>query len=255
MPNTRSMTPTSMDLTEPPASFTVTGSGFANLGFGLPVVNFTRGGTLLAQARATALTGSTTLTVPFPTNATSLVGPLPGLSAGAVTVQVYNQTGPNAYLLVGSIPLTVEDHRPCPLCVTGITPNSIDLASPPATFSIAGQGFESNGFGLPVGTFIHAGHFLAQAGATALTSSTSLTVPLPTNAPSLVGPLPGLSAGPVSVQVYNQTGPNTYPLVRSIPLTVLHHRPPPPVPGITPNPIDLASPPEPFSIAGQRFES
>src|SRR5207244_11466596 len=69
---------------------------FRSIGFGLPVVNFTRGAMLLAQARATALTGSTTLTVPFPTNATSLVGPLPGLSAGAVTVQVYNQTGPRS---------------------------------------------------------------------------------------------------------------------------------------------------------------
>jgi hypothetical protein len=34
-----------------------------NLGFGLPVVNFMRNGTLIAQARATGLTG-TTLTVP-----------------------------------------------------------------------------------------------------------------------------------------------------------------------------------------------
>src|SRR2546428_4772761 len=53
----------------------------------------------------------------------------------------------------------------------------------------------------------------------------------------------------------NQTGPNTYSLVGSIPLTVADNRPPPAVTGITPNPIDLANPPEPFSIAGQHFKS
>ena len=36
------------------------------LGFGLPVVNFIRNGTCIAQARATS-GNSTTLTVPFPT--------------------------------------------------------------------------------------------------------------------------------------------------------------------------------------------
>ena len=171
----------------------------------------------------TALTSSTSLTVPFPTNATSLVGPLPGLSAGPVSVQVYNQTGPNTYSLVGSIPLTVADNRPPP-AVTGITPNPIDLANPPEPFSIAGQRFESIGFGLPVVNFTRGGTLLAQARATALTGSTSLTVSFPTNATSLVGPLPGLSAGPVSVQVYNQTGPNTYLLVGSVPLTVTDSR-------------------------------
>ena len=47
---------------------------------------------LLGQARATGLTGGTTLTVPFPTDQTSLSGPLPGLRVGAVRVEVYNQT-------------------------------------------------------------------------------------------------------------------------------------------------------------------
>src|SRR2546422_4617424 len=113
MPNTRSMTPTSMDLTEPPASFTVTGNGFADLGFGLPVANFVRGGTLLAQARATALTGSTTLTMPFPTAATQLPNTpsLPGLSAGPVEVQVYLQTGAGGFSLLVSVALTAEERR------------------------------------------------------------------------------------------------------------------------------------------------
>src|SRR2546426_6085685 len=82
-----------MALAPPPASFTITGNGFANLGFGLPMVNFMRGTTLLAQARATALTGSTTLTVPFPTPATSITPNLPGLLAGPVEAQVWQQTG------------------------------------------------------------------------------------------------------------------------------------------------------------------
>jgi hypothetical protein len=67
---------------------------------------------VLGQARATALTGSTTLTVPFPTNATSLVGPLPGLTAGGVEVQVYNQTGSARYTLVETAALAVKDSRP-----------------------------------------------------------------------------------------------------------------------------------------------
>ncbi len=107
------ITPSSMDLATPPASFTITGNGFANLGFGLPMVNFMRGTTLLAQARATALTGSTTLTVPFPTPATSITPNLPGLSAGPVEAQVWQQTGSApTFSLIGSAALTVTDTRP-----------------------------------------------------------------------------------------------------------------------------------------------
>ena len=109
-PGVNSITPNPIDLASPPASFTITGSGFANLGFGLSVANFTRNGIVLAQARATS-GNSTILTVPFPTNATSIGGPRPGLSAGAVTVQVYNQTGSNSWSLVGSTSLTVNDTR------------------------------------------------------------------------------------------------------------------------------------------------
>src|SRR5947208_2863155 len=175
---------------------------------------------LLAQARATALTGSTSLTVPFPTNATSLSGPLPGLSAGAVTVQVYNQTGENTYLLVGGVPLTVTDSDRKSVVEGESAHRSGHLASAPASFSIGGQGLASGGFGLPVVNFTRGGMLLAQARATARTDSTTLTLPFPTNATSLSGPLPGLSAGAVTVQVYNQTGENTYLLVGGVPLTV-----------------------------------
>src|SRR5262249_2754044 len=105
-----SITPNPIDLASPPASFTVTGGGFANSGFGLPVVNFVRNGLAIAQARATSGNG-TTLTVPYPTNATSIGGPRPGLSAGSVTVEVYNQTGSNSFSPVGTTPLTVNDTR------------------------------------------------------------------------------------------------------------------------------------------------
>src|SRR3989442_7288965 len=99
------------------------------------VANFVRGGALLAQARATALTGSTTLTVPFPTAATQLPNTpsLPGLSAGPVGGQIYLQTGPAHFSLLLSVTLTVADTRPLP-------PSSIHLAAPPATFTLPGNG-------------------------------------------------------------------------------------------------------------------
>src|SRR5207249_886141 len=125
------ITPSSIDLATPPAAFSVAAQRFANAGFGLPAVNFTRGGVVLAQARATALTGGTALTVPFPTDATSLGGPHSGLSAGAVDVQVSNQSAPSLHDAVPISPLTVTDTRPCTRCVTGITASSIDLATPP----------------------------------------------------------------------------------------------------------------------------
>ncbi len=197
-----SITPNPIDLASPPATFTIAGNGFANLGFGLPVVNFARNGLAIAQARATSTTG-TTLTVPFPTNATSIGGPRPGLSAGPVTVEVYNQSGSSSFSLIGTTPLTVNDTRAAP-SVSSITPNPIDLASPPATFTINGGGFTNQGFGLPVVNFARNGLAIAQARATS-TTGTTLTVPFPTNATSIGGPRPGLSAGPVTVEVYNQT--------------------------------------------------
>jgi hypothetical protein len=104
-----SITPSTVDLISPPPNFVVTGTGFINLGFGLPVANFYRNGALIAQARASAGT-STSLTVPFPTTQ-GLFGPLPGLSVGDATVQIYNQTGSSTWSLAGSIPLTVNDTR------------------------------------------------------------------------------------------------------------------------------------------------
>ena len=66
-----------------------------------------RGGALLAQARGTAATAAT-LTVPFPTAATSLTPNLPGLSPGTVDVQVWVQTAPGSYRFLGRATLTVQ---------------------------------------------------------------------------------------------------------------------------------------------------
>jgi hypothetical protein len=218
-PGVSAITPSSIDLVSPPATFAITGGGFENRGFGLPVINFMRGGTLLAQARATAVAGGTTLTVPFPTSATSLTPNLPGLSAGTVQVQVWAQTGSGSYSLLGSVTLTVADTRSTP-GVTAITPSTIELATPPATFSITGGGFENRGFGLPVINFMRGGTLLAQARATAVTGGTTLILPFPTSATSLTPNLPGLSPGTVQVQVWAATGSGSYSLLGSVTLTV-----------------------------------
>src|SRR5207245_412699 len=77
----------------------------------------------------------------------------PGLSAGAVTVQVYNQTGPGpSYQLSCRIPLTVPQSRPCPLCLPPLAPTPIDRAPPPGSFSIAGEGVSNARSGLRVPT-------------------------------------------------------------------------------------------------------
>ena len=143
-PSVSSIAANPIDLATPLTSFTITGGGFVNAGFGLSVVNFTRSGQVLAQARASSGTG-TTLNIPFPGTTNIFGGALPGLSAGLVTVQVYNQTGPNSWSLTGSTSLTVNDTRSVP-SVTSITPNPIDLASPPAALTIAGGGFVNAGF-------------------------------------------------------------------------------------------------------------
>src|SRR5882724_8909961 len=243
--------PNTVDLASPPATFTITGNGFTNLGFGLPVVNFMRGSTLIAQARATALTGSTTLTVPYPTQATAITPNMPGLSAGAVQAQVWQQTGSApTFSLIGSATLTVTDTRG----VSGITPSPIDLASPPAAFTITGKGFANLGFGLPVVNFMRGSTLIAQARATALSGSTTLTVPFPTQATAITPNMPGLSAGTVQAQVWQQTGSApTFSLIGSATLTVTDARPAPGVSGISPSPIDLASPPAAFTITGNGF--
>src|SRR2546427_1000584 len=133
-----------------------------------------RGTTLLAQARATALTSGTTLTVPFPRPATAMTPNLPGRSAGRVQAQVWQQTGSApTFSLIGSAALTVTDTRPVP-GVSGFHPSSRVLASPPASFTITGNGFANLGFGLPMVNFMRGTTLLAQARATALTGSTTL---------------------------------------------------------------------------------
>src|SRR5215831_12590672 len=252
VPGVSGISPNPVDLALPPASFTITGNGFANLGFGLPAVNFMRNGARLAAVRATSVT-NTTLVVPFPTTQ-GLWGAQPGLSAGPVTVDVYNQTGSGTsdWGLVGSTSLTVNDTRPVP-GVSGISPNPVDLALPPASFTITGNGFANLGFGLPAVNFMRNGARLAAVRATSVTNTT-LVVPFPTTQ-GLWGAQPGLSAGPVTVDVYNQTGSGTsdWGLVGSTSLTVNDTRPVPGVSGISPNPVDLALPPASFTITGNGF--
>src|SRR5207245_2317626 len=244
--------PSTIDLASPPATFTISGNGFANLGFGLPVVNFVRGGTLIAQARATALTGNTTLTVPFPTQATAITPNMPGLSAGTVQAQVWQQTG-NAptFSLIGSATLTVTDTRPVP-GVSGISPNPIDLADPPATFTITGVGFANLGFGLPVVNFVRGSVLIAQARATALAGNTTLTVPYPTQATAITPSMPGLSAGALQAQVWQQTGSApTISLTGAARLGVTDRRG---VSGITPSTIDLQTPQDNFNSTGKALD-
>ncbi|MGH7827641.1 MAG: S8 family peptidase [Candidatus Binatia bacterium] len=226
-PGVSAITPNPIDLALPLASFTITGGGFADLGFGLPAANFYAGTTFIAQARATSMNSNgTSIAVPFPTNATSLSGPLPGLRAGTITVKVYNQhtnTGSPQWTLLGSTTLTVNDTRPAP-GVDSITPNPIDLASPPASFTITGGGFADLGFGPPAANFYAGTTFIAQARATSMNSNgTSIAVPFPTDATSLSGPLPGLRSGTITLKVYNQhrnTGSPQWTLLGSTTLTV-----------------------------------
>jgi hypothetical protein len=244
-----SVTPNSVDLASPPATFSISGEGFRDLGFGLPWVNFTRAGQLIAQTRATALTGTVSLTVPFPTQATSS-NVVPGLSAGSVTVTVYNQTGPESFSAIGNTSLTVSNSAPTPV-VNAITPSAVNLATAPPTFTVTGAGFRNAGFGLPWVNFMRGAQLIAQARATALTGTVSLTVPFPTQAtsPNLV---PGLSAGPVSVIVYNQTGQGSYSAIGSTPLTVTDGTA---VSAITPSAVNLAAAPATFTVTGAGFRN
>src|SRR3989475_283253 len=205
VPGVSGISPNPIDLADPPATFTITGVGFANLGFGLPVVNFVRGGTLIAQARATALAGNTTLTVPFPTQATAITPNMPGLSAGTVQAQVWQQTGSApTFSLIGSAPLTVTDTRPLP-GVNGISPNPLDLPHPPVPFTIAAAGFANLGFGLPVVNFLFNDTATAETYTLALPGALPISVPFPTQATAITPNVPGLSAGTVQAQVWQQT--------------------------------------------------
>ena len=64
-------------------AFTLTGNGFANLGFALPAVNFNLNGVRLASVRATSMTGAK-VALSIPTTS-GLWGAQPGLSAGIVS--------------------------------------------------------------------------------------------------------------------------------------------------------------------------
>src|SRR2546422_1000364 len=102
------------------------------------------------------------MTVPFPTPATSITPNLPGLLAGPVEAQVWQQTGSApTFSLIGSATLAVTDTRPVP-GVSVITPSSMDLATPPASFTITGNGFANLGFGLPMVNFMRGTTLLAQ---------------------------------------------------------------------------------------------
>jgi hypothetical protein len=159
------------------------------------------------------------LTVPYPTQATAITPNMPGLSPGAVTAQVWQQTESSSFRFAGAVGFTVTDTRPVP-GVSGITPSTISLAAPPASFTFTGNGFANLGFGLPVVNFVRGATLIAQARATALTGSTTLTVPYPTQATSITPNMPGLSAGTVTAQVWQQTTANSFTLIGSVTLTV-----------------------------------
>ena len=180
----------------------------------------TRNGTLIAQARASSGT-STTLTVPSPQLRD--YSPLcPDSALVASTCRSTTKLGTNSWSLAGSTTLTVNDYRPS-TWVTSITPNPIDLASPPPSFTIGGTGFTNFGFGLPVANFYRNGTLIAQVRASSGTSTT-LTVPFPTTQ-GLFTTLPGLSVGGVAVQIYNQTGSGSWSLPGSISLTIIQTTP------------------------------
>src|SRR5207245_3046724 len=142
--------------------------------------------------------GTTTLTVPFSTS----------LTVGAVQAQVYMQTGSGTYNLIGTLALTITDTRPVPGVpgVSAISPNAVDLASPPASFTITGNNLANLGFGLPVVNCMRGCTLLAQVRATALSGTTTLTVPFSTS----------LTVGAVQAQVYVQTGSGTYSRIGSL---------------------------------------
>src|SRR5437867_258226 len=174
-----------------------------------------RGSTMLAQVRATTLTGTTTLTVPFSTS----------LTVGAVQAQVYMQTGSGTYSLIGTLALTITDTRQ--VCgaasVRSRRPYAADLSRPPASFTITCNNLANLGFH-PFPTRRSSDlTMLAQVRATTLTGTTTLTVPFSTS----------LTVGAVQAQVYAQTGNATYSLIGTLALTVTDTRPFAVVPGVS----------------------
>src|SRR3989442_677976 len=220
-PGVTATTPNTIDVATPPASFTITGNGFANLGFGLPVVNFIFFFNDTATTEIYTLSLHDALPISFPTPATAITPNLPGLSAGPVQAQVWQQTGsaPTFSLKVGRAPWGARVQTSPG--AGSLKQRTIDVATPPASFTITGNGFANRGFGLPVVNFMRGTTLLAQARATALAGGTTLTVPFPTPATAITPNLPGLSAGPVQAQVWQQTGSApTFSLIGSAALTV-----------------------------------
>src|SRR5205807_903823 len=144
---------------------TITGNNLANLGFGLPVVNFMRSSTLLAQVRATTLTGTTTLTLPFSTI----------LTMRAVQAQADMQTENGTYSLIGTLALTITDTRQVPgvPSVSAISPLAAVPTRRSSDLTITGNNLANLGFGLPVVNFMRGSTMLAQIRATALTGTTT----------------------------------------------------------------------------------
>src|SRR2546428_3811880 len=130
----------------PPAPLTPAHTGFAILGCALPVVNFVRGTTLLAQARATAVSAGTTMTVPYPTQATAITPNMPGLSAGQVQAQVWQQTGRTPTFLLGR---AAPPTAPTPRGLGGSPPTTNHPVRPPAPGPNTGRRFGDPRLRLP----------------------------------------------------------------------------------------------------------
>src|SRR2546428_1741801 len=112
----------------------------------MPVATFVRGTSLLARGGASGLPGGTTLTVPFPTPATSITPNLPGLLAGPVEAQVWQQTGSApTFSLIGSAALTVTETGRVHVC----TPLTIRSRMPSAALKNKGNRFDNLGFRQP----------------------------------------------------------------------------------------------------------
>jgi hypothetical protein len=105
-----SISPSAINLASPPSTVTITGTGFANQGFGLPYVNFytVPGDVRLLDAAAISGT-STTLVQTFN----------PALfSAGTYRAKVWLRPSPSTWVLAGSVDFTVTAAPTQPNTVT-----------------------------------------------------------------------------------------------------------------------------------------
>ena len=121
--------PARIDLAIPPATFSVTGDGFANLGFWAAdrELHTERGGLGPgAGDRDDADVADRAIPDERDIHRT---GPARTLGQ-TVVAQVHLQTGPANYSVLGGTAITVTDTRPAP-GVSGITPSTIELATRP----------------------------------------------------------------------------------------------------------------------------